>query len=113
MMHGAAVARAAPDGYTLLMGTASTHAINPTVMTSIAYDAIKDFAPIIVLGTGPMTINVHPSVPARTLKQLISDIKAHPGKYSLGSAGVGSINHRLAGLDQLTPRESAAKTRRG
>jgi tripartite-type tricarboxylate transporter receptor subunit TctC len=89
----AEAARANPDGYTLLMGTASTHAINPTVMTKIAYDAVKDFAPIIVLGTGPMTINVHPSVPARNLKQLIADIKAQPGTYSYGSAGVGSVNH--------------------
>jgi tripartite-type tricarboxylate transporter receptor subunit TctC len=86
-------ARANPDGYTLLMGTASTHAINPTVMTKIKYDAVKDFDPIIVLGTGPMTINVHPSVPARTLKQLIATIKAHPGEFSYGSAGVGSVNH--------------------
>ncbi len=86
-------ARAKPDGYTLLMGTASTHAINPTTMSNISYDALKDFAPIAVIGTGPMTISVHPSVPARTLKQLVADIKAHPGEYSYGSAGVASINH--------------------
>ena len=86
-------ARAKPDGYTLLMSTSSTHAINPTLMSNISYDAVKDFAPIRVIGTGPMTISVHPSVPARTLKQLIADIKAHPGDYSYGNAGVGSVNH--------------------
>ena len=86
-------ARAKPDGYTLLMATASTHAIMPTVMSKIPYNAMKDFLPIVLISTGPMTISVHPSVPARTLKQLVADIKAHPGKYSYGSAGVGSINH--------------------
>jgi tripartite-type tricarboxylate transporter receptor subunit TctC len=89
-------AHAKPDGYTILMGTTSTHAINPTMMTRIKYDAVKDFTPIIVVGTGPMTINVHPSVPARTLKQLVADIKSHPGEYSYGTAGVGTVNH-LAG----------------
>ena len=86
-------ARAEPDGYTLLMGTASTHAINPTFMTTIAYNALNDFAPVIALGTGPMTISVHSSVPARTLGHLIADAKAHPGKYLFGTAGVGTINH--------------------
>jgi tripartite-type tricarboxylate transporter receptor subunit TctC len=89
----AEAAHAKPDGYTILMGTSSTHAINPTMMSRIKYDAVNDFTPIIVIATGPMTISVHPSVPARTLKQLIADIKAHPGEYSYGTAGVGSVNH--------------------
>lgn len=92
----AEAARAKPDGYTVLMGTTSTHAINPTMMSGIKYDAVKDFTPIIVVATGPMTINVHPSVPARSLMQLVADIKSHPGEYSYGTAGVGSVNH-LAG----------------
>ena len=86
-------ARADADGYTLLMGTASTHAIHPTMTSRITYDAIKDFAPVRALGTGPMTISVHPSVPIRTLKRLITDIKSHPNKYLYGTAGVGSVNH--------------------
>lgn len=94
-------ARAKPDGYTLLMGTASTHAIMPTMMAKIPYDAIRDFAPIIATSTGPMTISVHPSVPARSLKQLVADIKAHPGKYFYGTAGVGSVNHLGAELFKL------------
>ena len=89
----AEAARARPDGYTLLMSTASTHAIMPTVMSKIPYDAVGDFVPIIVISTGPMTISVHPSVPVRSLKQLVADIKAHPGEYSYGTAGVGSVNH--------------------
>ncbi|HSC96475.1 MAG TPA: tripartite tricarboxylate transporter substrate binding protein [Burkholderiales bacterium] len=92
----AEAARAKPDGYTILMATTSTHAINPTMMSRIQYDAIDDFAPVIVIATGPMTISVHPSVPVRTLMQLVSDIKARPGFYSYGGAGVGSVNH-LAG----------------
>ena len=92
----AEVARAKPDGYTLLIATSSTHALNPTAMPNVPYDAVKDFAPITVLGTGPIALSVHPSVPAKTLKQLITDVKAHPGQYSYGSSGVGSINN-LAG----------------
>lgn len=94
----AEAARAKPDGYTLLMGTASTHAINPTMMAKIPYDAVKDFTPIIATSTGPMTVSVHPSIPARSLKQLVADIKAHPGKYFYGTAGVGSVNHLGAEL---------------
>jgi tripartite-type tricarboxylate transporter receptor subunit TctC len=86
-------ARAQPDGYTLLMGTASSHAIGPTFMSGIPYDVLKDFAPVITIATGPMSISVHPSVPARSLEQLIADVKAKPGKYLYGTAGVGTINH--------------------
>lgn len=89
-------ARAKPDGYTILMATTSTHAINPTMMSRIQYDAVNDFAPVIVIATGPMTISVHPSVPVRTLLQLVADIKSRPDQYFYGGAGVGSVNH-LAG----------------
>ena len=89
----AEVARAKPDGYTLLVGTSSTHAINPTAMENLSYDPVKDFAPIAVLGVIPMVIAVHPSVPAKTLRELVARVKATPGKYSFGSAGIGSINH--------------------
>ena len=89
-------ARAKPDGYTLLIATTSTHAINPSVMANAPYDPVKDFAPVSMLGTGPIALSVHPLVPARTLKQLIAEAKAHPGYYSYGSSGVASINN-LAG----------------
>jgi len=90
------VARAKPDGYTLLIATTSTHAINPTAMANVPYDVVKDFAPITVLGTGPIAISVHPLVPARTLKELAADARAKPGYYSYASSGVASINN-LAG----------------
>lgn len=96
MLGSGEAARANPDGYTLVVATSSSHAINPTAMANIAYDAVKDFAPITVIGTGPMAVSVHPSVPARNLKQLIAAVKSHPTEYSYGSSGVGGINH-LAG----------------
>lgn len=86
------VARARPDGYTLLLGTSSTHAINPTAMDNPPYDPVKDFAPIAVIGIVPMSIAVHPSV-AGSLQELIKRVRANPGKYSYGSTGVGGINH--------------------
>ena len=89
-------ARAKPDGYTLLVGTSSTHALNPTAMENPPYDPVKDFMPIAVLGIVPIVIAVHPSVPAKTLQELIAVVKKNPKKYSYGSSGFGSINH-LAG----------------
>ncbi len=86
------VARAKPDGYTLLLGTSSTHAINPFVMENVSYDPVKDFAPIDVIGITSMAIAVHPTV-ARSLQELIKRVKASPGKYSYGSCGTGSICH--------------------
>jgi len=87
------VARARPDGYTLLIGTSSSHAINPTAMEKIPYDAIKDYAPIAILGTVPMSIVIHPSVPARDLRGFVAAAKARPGQFAYGSTGVGGINH--------------------
>lgn len=88
----AEVARAKPDGYTLLLGTSSTHAINPSAMDNPPYDPVKDFVPIAVVGIIPMVIAVHPIV-AGSLQDLIKRVRGNPGKYSYGSAGMGSINH--------------------
>jgi tripartite-type tricarboxylate transporter receptor subunit TctC len=63
---------------------------------TIAYDPVKDFSPVTVVGTGPIALSVHPSVPARSLKQLIAEVRKHPGHYAYGSSGIASINH-LAG----------------
>lgn len=90
------VARAKPDGYTLLIATTSTHAINPSAMPNVPYDVVKDFTPITVLGTGPIAVSVHPLVPAKTLQQLVAAAKARPGFYSYASSGIASINN-LAG----------------
>jgi tripartite-type tricarboxylate transporter receptor subunit TctC len=89
----AEVARAKPDGYTLLSGTTTTQIINPAVTGGAPYDPLKDFQPIAIITIVPTSIVVHPSVPARTLQELVALAKANPGKYSYGSAGQGSITH--------------------
>jgi tripartite-type tricarboxylate transporter receptor subunit TctC len=89
------VARSKPDGYTLLIGTTSTHSINPLTIKNLPYDAIKDFVPVYILGTSTYAIIVHPSI-AISLAELIRRVKASPGKYSYGSSGTGSSTH-LAG----------------
>jgi tripartite-type tricarboxylate transporter receptor subunit TctC len=87
------VAKAPPDGYTLLVATVSTHAINPGLYARMPYDPLKDFAPISHVGITPTTLNVHPSIPAKTVKELIALVKENPGKYTYGSSGLGSILH--------------------
>ena len=88
-----AVARATPDGYTILMATVSTNAINPGLYKHIPYDAVHDFAPLGRVGITPTLLLVHPAVPATDVKSLIALIKANPGKYNYGSGGLGSILH--------------------
>jgi tripartite-type tricarboxylate transporter receptor subunit TctC len=87
------VAKAAPDGYTLLFATVSTNAINPGLYRNMPYDAIRDFAPVARVGVTPTLLLVHPSLPATDVKSLVALIKASPGKYNYGSSGVGSILH--------------------
>ncbi|HKA43113.1 MAG TPA: tripartite tricarboxylate transporter substrate binding protein [Burkholderiales bacterium] len=87
------VAKSPPDGYTLLMGTVSTHAINPGLYKRMPYDPVRDFVPAGQIGVTPTVLAVHPSVPARDVKSLIALLKANPGKYSYGSSGLGSILH--------------------
>ncbi len=94
---GAALAaKAAADGYTLLLGGVSTHGINPTLYPSLAYDPVKDFAPISSLVTMPNVIVVNPSVPVRTLAELVDYARANPGKLAFASSGNGTTLH-LAG----------------
>src|SRR5262249_48129071 len=99
-------ARAAPDGYTLLMGTNSTHSANPALYARLPYDAIKDFAPIILTIGTPYVLAIHPSLPVTNLKQLIAFAKTRPGQLNYGSAGNGSTHHlcgellkSMAGID--------------
>jgi tripartite-type tricarboxylate transporter receptor subunit TctC len=87
------VAKAPPDGYTLLMATVSTHAINPGLYKKIPYDPVRDFAPIGQVGVTPTLLGVHPSVPATDVKSLVTLIKENPGKFTYGSSGLGSILH--------------------
>ena len=89
-------ARSVPDGHTIFMGINGTMAINPSMYKKLPYDPVKDFTPIGLLGVGPNVLVVHPSLPVRTVKDLIALAKAHPGKLSYASAGTGGAPH-LAG----------------
>ena len=87
------VAKSPPDGYTLALGSMATLCVVPHLYAKIGYDPVKDFAPVTVLTAGPFVIDVHPSVPARTIKELIALAKANPGKLTFGTAGAGSVSH--------------------
>ncbi len=87
------VAKSSPDGYTLLLGTNGTHAINPSLYANMPYDAIKDFAPITLLASVPNIFISHPSFPARTIKDLVSMARAQPGKIAYASSGTGTSQH--------------------
>jgi len=111
-----AVAKAAPDGYTLLMATVGTHAINPTLYKKLPYDAVKDFTPIALVAAAPVAIVVHPSQPATDLASLVALAKKSPGKLSYGTAGNGTPGHltgemfkTAAGIDlQHVPYKGSA-----
>jgi tripartite-type tricarboxylate transporter receptor subunit TctC len=87
------VAKSPPDGYTLLMATVSTHAINPGLYRNMPYDPVRDFAPVAQIGVTPTLLGAHPSLPATDVKSLVALIKQNPGKYTYGSSGLGSILH--------------------
>jgi tripartite-type tricarboxylate transporter receptor subunit TctC len=88
----ASAAKSAPDGYTMVIATASI-AVSPSLYANPGYDAVKDLAPVARLTSIPNVLLVHPSVPARTLKQFVSLARAHPGKLNFGSGGAGTTNH--------------------
>jgi len=90
-----AVARAAPDGYTMLMGGAA-NAINMSLFAKMPYDTLRDLAPVILCVKGANVLSIHPTVPARNLKELIALAKAKPGQLNFASSGAGSSN-RMAG----------------
>ena len=90
------VAKAAPDGYTLIMGHVNSHAIAPSVFRKLPYDSQKDFAMIAYVGYVPNVLVVHPSIPATSVKELVALAKARPGQLSFASSGVGCTQH-LAG----------------
>jgi tripartite-type tricarboxylate transporter receptor subunit TctC len=87
------VAKADPDGYTLILAPADTHSINPHVYTDVQYDAQRDFAPIALLGSLPMTLVVNASLPVKTVDEFVAYVKQQPGKISFGSWGIGSSSH--------------------
>jgi tripartite-type tricarboxylate transporter receptor subunit TctC len=88
-----AVAKAAPDGYTILLGYTGTLAIGPTLYKNAGYDPRKDFAPIGMIGHAPNSLVVHPKFPAKSVAELVAYAKANPGKVNYGSAGVGTVSH--------------------
>ena len=87
------VAKSAPDGYTLVIGGTGTLAVNPTLYGNVGYDPRKDFAPVGLIGTSALIVLVHPSIPARSIRELIDLAKQEPGKLNYASAGVGSGIH--------------------
>ena len=102
-----AVAKAAPDGYTLLL-SASIHVINPFLYKSVPYDVVNDFTPVSLLADGPLIVSTTPSVPANNLKDFFDLVRKEPTKYTFGTTSVGSASHlaiellkRDAGLDTL------------
>lgn len=104
----AEAAHAAPDGYTLTMGTTTTHAIASAAYSKLAYDPIRDFEPIAMVGLAPYMLVVHPSFPAKDLKEFVTHVKANPGKFNYGSAGQATTTHLVmatfalnAGLDMV------------
>ena len=86
-------AKSVPDGYTLLLGTATTHAINSSLVKKLPYDPVRDFAPISLVAVLPQIIVAHPSLPANTLPELIALARRRPGEILFASTGNGSANH--------------------
>jgi tripartite-type tricarboxylate transporter receptor subunit TctC len=100
-LGAAMVARAPKDGYTLLVGTVSTHAINPFIYKNLAHDTEKDFQPISLNARLPNMLVVNTKIPANTVAELIEHLKKNPGKLSYGSSGAGTSTHLAAELFQL------------
>lgn len=111
----ASVAKSAPDGYTIVFGNASTHAINPTLFKQIQFHPVKDFEPITLVATVSNVLLVSPDMPVRTLAELIALAKSKPGELTFASNSTGSSNHltgellkRMAGIDMVhVPYKSA------
>ena len=102
------IAKSAPDGYTIWLQDVTTHAINASLYTKLPYDTVRDFTPITLVASTPLMLVSHPSVPAKTVDELIRAVKSKPGYYAYGSSGNGTIVHlagemlkSAAGLDVL------------
>jgi tripartite-type tricarboxylate transporter receptor subunit TctC len=91
-------AKSVPDGYTMTIGTITSHAINPVLRKKLDFDPVKDFQPISLVVSSPQLLAVHPSVPAKTVKELIALAKARPGSINYGSAGNGNSSHLVVEL---------------
>jgi len=91
-----AVARAAPDGHTLMLGSTGTNAVNPSLYAGLPFDPVRDLAPVSVVATSPSALAVHPKVAAQSVRELIALAKAQPGRLTYASAGSGSSQHLSA-----------------
>ena len=91
-------AKSAPDGYTFMMGNIGTHAINVSLYRQLSYDPVKDFAPVSMVADLPLLLLVHPSVPAKSVRELIALAKSQPGKLNFSSSGAGGSMHVAAEL---------------
>jgi tripartite-type tricarboxylate transporter receptor subunit TctC len=113
-----AIAKAAPDAYTIGITTASTQAVAPSLGVSLPYDPIKDFAPVAMLGGQPYVLVIYPGIPAKNFAELVALAKAKPGSLNYGSAGVASLAHlatallaSMAGIDLMhVPYKSSAQS---
>lgn len=94
----AEVARAAPDGYTVMLGNGSSHAVTPSLYPKLPYDTVRDFAPVTLLALSPNVLVVNAALPPKTLAEFVAYAKARPGRLNVGSAGQGSISHLAAEL---------------
>ena len=95
------VAKAAPDGYTVLVAS-SSYVVNPSLYAKAGYDAYKDFAPVTVAAASPNVLVVHPSVPAKTVQELVALVRANPGKHNYAQPGTGTTPHLSGELFRLT-----------
>ena len=100
------VTKASPDGYTLMLSGGPPHGVYALFIKNVPFDTIRDFSPIVIFGTAPQVLVVHPSFPANSVKELVEYAKANPGKLSYGTSGIGSPHHlgglllnRAAGID--------------
>lgn len=96
-------ARAAPTGYTWVLGTTSTHALAPTLNPRLGYDPVRSFAPVTTLGDAPYFMTTHPGIPAASVKEFIAYARSNPGRVHYGSVGNASLGHLSGELSSSRP----------
>jgi len=94
-------AHAVPDGYTLFLGGVASHGINPNLKAKLPYDPVRDFAPISLIASSPLVLVVHPSVPVKSIKELVQFAKARPGTLNFASNGTGGSSHLAAEMFKM------------
>ena len=102
------VAKSPADGYTLIMGSIGTHAVNPYLIKNMPYDPLKDFVPVVFVLDAEGLLAVNPSLPVKNVSELIAYLKANPGKVSYGSGGIGTASHLAGELFVMTAKVDIA-----